>query len=173
MKIKLAPSGGAFWALMHPAGTFYVGGETNEGSYSKANTQEIQVILTSEEPGPIEVDYAGLPGWAKNQILSSSRAGYILTDSSVEEVVKRTVTPQEPALVPKMNLTTGALSPISEINFGVLELPISEIRTKALTMSASELSDLLSRELQGSNPSGKSRATLVAYLKGKIESLKE
>ncbi len=158
MKLQLAPSG-VFWALMHPSGSFYVGGETNEGGYSRVNSQDVQVILTHEDPGPVELDYNGLPDWAKTQVLDSKKSGFILVEGL-------------PDLKPQQKVST-VVAKAAPLDLGILALSVAEIKSKTQSSSVAELSTLLAKEQQGLNSSGKARSNLVAHLKGKIESLKE
>lgn len=154
MRIELAPDK-IFWALMHPTGTMYTGGDAS--SKDARDRQEVTLILTDGERVR-DVELTSLPDWAQSQIELGIRDRELIADGFVIPVTpgSQTILPVEPErqAVP---------------DYGILGLPISAIKKQVDTMSVEQITELLDKEKQGLNATARARAGLVTFLEEKLK----
>ena len=75
MKLSLAPET-FYWSAVNP---FYRGN-------TKEINEDVLLVLTQSNPGPVEVNIEDLPLWAKNQIDSSIKSGSIINTGEMESI---------------------------------------------------------------------------------------
>ena len=69
--LKLSLGDQFVWALVQPTARAFIK-ETDESGY-----QATQLILSQSQPGPVEVVYENLPGWAQKQVAEAIKSGQL------------------------------------------------------------------------------------------------
>lgn len=69
--LKLSLGDQFVWALVQPTARDFIK-ETDESGY-----QATQLILSQSQPGPVEVVYENLPGWAQKQVAEAIKSGQL------------------------------------------------------------------------------------------------
>jgi hypothetical protein len=91
MSLKLSLSKDRFlWALVHPLGKNFIKPSVEPGY------QEVNLILSQSNPGPIAIDLEDYPDWARKQIVTAVKGGQLLnTGDKLEAPVKTVSEPVE------------------------------------------------------------------------------
>lgn len=69
--LKLSLGDQFVWALVQPTARAFIK-ETDESGF-----QATQLILSQSQPGPVEVVYENLPGWAQKQVAEAIKSGQL------------------------------------------------------------------------------------------------
>lgn len=84
MQLQLSLGSQFVWALVHPHAKEYV-----KISESEIGYQDVNLILTQANPGPVKIALEDYPTWAQAQIKTAVRSGQLInTGDTIDEVLE-------------------------------------------------------------------------------------